>query len=178
MTGPITVVGGVYREVCMHPIWREIYGSAGRAATAIARLGVPVELHAYFDEETKLVIEARAALEGFTIHPTMIAKSSTFSYTHGLAVPGMEKPSMALEPIEVNSDRVVRFGAIEGETLCHAKMAVYDPQSASGPKHFASGGSTAERLALILNRFEARTLASMNREPLHEVASALLDTEN
>lgn len=56
----ITIVGGVYRERCMRPGWDDIYGSAGRAATAIARFGGKAELYACVDSGTQDVVEARS----------------------------------------------------------------------------------------------------------------------
>lgn len=52
----IHVAGGVYRERCVRPRWNEIYGSAGRAALAIAAMGTPAVLHAFMDAEAKEVI--------------------------------------------------------------------------------------------------------------------------
>jgi nucleoside 2-deoxyribosyltransferase len=173
MTGSLTIVGGVYREYCMHPPWREIYGSAGRAATAIARYGVPVDLYSFLDDQSKLVLEERAALEGFSVHATIIPKAVTFSYTHGLAVPSIDVAHNASEPIKVEAEKLIRFGVIEGQAICHAKIAVFDPQSGSNPESYGAGGSTAERLALILNRAEARQLSGMKSESFHEVASKL-----
>ncbi len=83
----ITVVGGVYRERCMRPAWDDIYGSAGRAATAISRFGGQVELHACFDNDTKVVLDARATFEGFDLNPTITDSNFTFEYIHGLSTP-------------------------------------------------------------------------------------------
>lgn len=162
----------------MHPPWREIYGSAGRAATAIARYGVSVDLYSFFDDQSKLVLEERAALEGFCIHPTMIAKAATFSYTHGLAIPNIDVPSNPSDTIKVEAEKLIRFGTIEGKAVCHAKMAVFDPQSGLNPEPYSAGGSTAERLALILNRAEARQLTGMKSESLDEVAAKLAADES
>jgi hypothetical protein len=46
----IHVVGGVYREYCVHPRWNDVFGSAGRAALAIANVGTEVVLHGYLSE--------------------------------------------------------------------------------------------------------------------------------
>lgn len=162
----------------MHPLWREIYGSAGRAATAIARYGVPIDLYSFLDDQSKSVMEERAALEGFSVRPTMIPKATTFSYVHGLAVPTIDVPSTASEAIKVAAEKLIRFGTIEGQVLCTAKMAVFDPQSGSNPEPYGASGSTAERLALILNRAEARQLSGMRSESLEEVASKLCADQN
>jgi len=47
---------------------------------------------------------------------------------------------------------------IECDVLVHARQAVYDPQDPGGPQSFRANGSTADRLALILNQGEARQL--------------------
>ena len=61
----LTIVGGIYREKCMRPYRDEIYGSAGRAASAIAKLGGAVALHGYMNDNTQEVLAARAIEENF-----------------------------------------------------------------------------------------------------------------
>ncbi|MDX4006093.1 nucleoside 2-deoxyribosyltransferase, partial [Pseudomonas aeruginosa] len=63
----ISVSGGVYYEQCMCPTWQELFGSGGRAATAIARLGGAVNLTTYTDSTAESILRLRAALEGFTL---------------------------------------------------------------------------------------------------------------
>jgi hypothetical protein len=41
----IDVVGGVYREACTRPGWKEIFGSASRAAAAMVTMGSKCRLH-------------------------------------------------------------------------------------------------------------------------------------
>ena len=53
----LTIVGGIYREICLRPQWDEVYGSAGRAASAIARLGGKVELRGYLDADLAPVVD-------------------------------------------------------------------------------------------------------------------------
>ena len=47
---------------------------------------------------------------------------------------------------------------IDGTAVVNAKYAVFDPQNADCPESFKSNGSTAEHLALVLNRYEANLL--------------------
>ncbi|CZW18997.1 PfkB family carbohydrate kinase [Enterobacter cloacae] len=154
----ITVVGGVYRERCMRPAWDDIYGSAGRAATAISRFGGQVELHACFDNDTKVVLDARATFEGFDLNPTITDSNFTFEYIHGLSTPDVLGEKKANFKIEISSEKVLRFGMIDGTSVVNAKYAVFDPQNADCPESFKSNGSTAEHLALVLNRYEANLL--------------------
>jgi hypothetical protein len=56
----------------------------------------------------------------------------------------------------VEDDVVLRFGMLEGTARIQAGTAVYDPQSAFDPRPFGENASSADRVALILNRLEAR----------------------
>jgi hypothetical protein len=66
----IHVAGGVYREYCVHPKWNEIYGSAGRAALAIAHMGTSVVLHAFMDDDARGVLAGKGVyLDSFAMRP-------------------------------------------------------------------------------------------------------------
>jgi Nucleoside 2-deoxyribosyltransferase/pfkB family carbohydrate kinase len=173
-SGAITVVGGVYREWCMRPAWREIYGSAGRAASAIATMGAPVELHSYLDPLAREVVESRGALEGFAVRPTPIARSITFDYHHGLETPRIHGQGEVHAALNVSADRIVRFGLMEGDAIVHGDMVVFDPQDAVAPKAFAANGSGARLLALVLNRHEAALLTGLTDAPAEQMAEALI----
>lgn len=153
-----TIVGGAYFEQCMCPMWQELFGSGGRAATAIVRLGGKAKLATYVDETAEAILRQRAALEGFTVEATTIEQSLHFRYTHGLANPSIRpapKPAPSLKVIDAN---VIRFGMLEGDSVVTAYCAVYDPQNPINPVPFHANGSKAERLALVLNRSEAEAL--------------------
>lgn len=174
-TVPIAVVGGVYREWCMRPAWREIYGSAGRAASAIASMGAPVELHSYLDPLAREVMESRGALEGFEVRPTTpIARSVTFDYHHGLETPRIHGTANSQPPLVVRADRIVRFGMMEGDAVVHGDSVVFDPQDAVAPQAFAANGSTARQLAVVLNRHEAALLTGLTDAPVDQMAEALI----
>lgn len=151
----ITVVGGVYRERCMRPNWQETYGSAGRAATAIARLEGQVELHSYLDADSLDVMQSRAFLEGFKLIATEVEQGVSFDYTHGLVSPYIHRPTNPYPALKVNAERVLRFGMIESTAVVECEYAVYDPQNVANPESFRANGSKAKHLALILNRYEA-----------------------
>ena len=173
----ITVVGGVYQERCMSPKWEEIYGSAGRAATAIARMNAPVELHTYADATVAAVISQRGALEGFQVLITDVPQSAGFSYIHSLSSPIIHKPCSRLPAIEINAEKVVRFGMIEGDARVNSTYAVYDPQNAFNPQSFHANGSTAKHLALILNRHEASLFLNAQDKTVEELAAGLAQAE-
>ena len=150
----LTIVGGIYREKCVRPQWDCVYGSAGRAASAIVRLGGQVELHGYVDAELGQVMTARAAEEGFSLQTTELPRSAIFSYSHGLSVPQYYQPERQPD-LRVRSEKVLRFGMIEGTAVVDADYAVFDPQNVCGPEGFAENGSKAKHLALVLNSYEA-----------------------
>jgi len=154
----LDVVGGVYRERCMRPLWDEVYGSAGRAASAIQRLGGSATLHGYMDADARAVMDSRKANDGiaFVVHDR--AERLGFSYTHGLSHPRFARPASPLAPLTVVGEKVLRYGMLEGTAIVDADYAVFDPQNVDKPESFRANGSRASHLALILNRYEATTL--------------------
>lgn len=158
----------------MRPAWREIFGSAGRAASAMASMGAPVELHSYLDTRAREVLEARGALEGFQVRPTLIARSITFDYHHGLETPRIDGLDAVHASLKVTAEHVVRFGMLEGDAVVHGDQVVFDPQDAGTPKAFGVNGSTAKKLALVLNRHEAGLLTGLVDAPAKQLAEALI----
>lgn len=157
----IHIVGGVYHEYCIHPRWNEIYGSAGRAAFAIATLGTPVTLHSYMDDRALQVIQEKGAwLNDFQIAPTSVQGIVDFTYLHDMAVPVIQGiPIAPHPPLDVSAEKILRFGMLEGDAVVHAKWAVYDPQNGRKGRPFNENGSTADHLALVLNANEACHMA-------------------
>jgi len=160
------VVGGVYREYCIHPRWNDIYGSAGRAALAIATLGTPVVLHSYMTDEALQVINDRGIWQDkFDAVQTKIPGMVGFAYLHDLAVPDIHGvPDQPYPPLTVTEEKVVRFGMLEGDAVVKSHWAVYDPQNGRKGQPFGANGSTAEHLALILNAYEACHMVGMPGE--------------
>lgn len=154
-----TVVGGVYAERCVEPHWDDVYGSAGRAAAAISAAVPGVRLLTYRAEPLAEAFESLANAYGLSIEGPTIANEVAFDYFHPLATPRITPRPDAIqrhEAIRVEDDVVLRFGMLEGDAVVTAGTAVYDPQSAFDPRPFGENGSTAERLAMILNQLEAR----------------------
>jgi len=174
----ITIVGGVYRERCMRPGWDDIYGSAGRAAAAIARFGGHVELHSSVDSSTQPVMDARAAAEGFKFNAVPAQAGVTFEYIHGLANPDIRRGTHARSTLKVGGEKVLRFGMIDGTAVVNADFAVFDPQNADEPESFRANGSSAKHLALVLNRHEANLLLpDSSGLTIQQIASALAQQE-
>lgn len=169
------VVGGVYREYCVHPRWNEIYGSAGRAAIAIATVGTSVVLHSYMDDDAQKVINEKGVwLEAFASDRREVSGIVSFTYLHDMAVPVITgRPKSPHPPLVIEEDKVVRFGMLEGEAVVRAKWAVYDPQNVRQGQPFDANGSTADHLALVLNAEEAAFLANMPGRHPSETAPVL-----
>jgi nucleoside 2-deoxyribosyltransferase len=159
----IHVVGGVYREYCIHPRWNEVYGSAGRAALAIATLDTPVKMYSYMNNEAlQVIMEKGVWLKDFEVIQTMVSDIVSFTYLHDMAVPDIGGvPEPQYPPLKISEKKVVRFGMLEGDTVVHAEWAVYDPQNGRMGQPFGKNGSTAEHLALVLNAHEAGYMAGM-----------------
>ncbi len=174
----ITVVGGVYRERCMHPSDDVIYGSAGRAATAIARFGGKVELRASVTKDRSEHVEALAVAEGFAFIASKTTSEVTFEYLHGLATPSWNAAAEQ-HVLQVKASNVLRFGMVDGTAQVEADYAVFDPQNAIKPESFSDNGSKAKHLALVLNLYEAKTLITGSGDlSAPEIASQLATQEN
>src|SRR5581483_4230406 len=144
------VVGGVYREYCVHPRSNEIYGSAGRAALAIATLGTPVVLHSYMDDDALQVINEKGIwLDTFEAIQTKVSGILGFTYLHNMAVPDIRGvPAQPYPSLTVTEEKIVRFGMLDGDAVVHAEWAVYDPQNVRSGQPFGANGSSAKHLAL------------------------------
>ncbi len=175
----IHVVGGVYSEYCVHPRWNEVFGSGGRAAFAIANLGKPVTLHTFLSDEALEVFKTGTAwISHLDVQRISIPETVSFSYLHDLATPRVSGvPSSKHSPLVVEEEDVLRFGMLEGDAIVRAKRAVYDPQNGLSAEPFGSNGSTAQRLAIIVNASEARHLSGMPDGDLAKVAASLADTQ-
>lgn len=163
----LIVVGGFYIERCVQPLWDAVYGSGGRAAAAVATLVPGTVLLTYVPEELAGDADALAATAGFELRAHPAISCVSFDYLHPLATPRIAPSPGCIptnSPIRVDGDLVLRFGMLEGDAVVRADVAVYDPQSAFGAKRFTENGSSARRLAIVLNQGEAVSMTGM-RDP-------------
>jgi hypothetical protein len=172
------IVGGVYREYCMHPLWREIFGSGGRAASAILGIGGQATLHSYLESKDFKVLQSRAAFEGFNLNITQVEKEVSFAYQHGLSTPIIQAPLEKYAPLRVCENKVIRYGMIEGSGIVEADFAVYDPQNVCSPESFHDNGSSAKHLALVLNRYEASTMIGLTKAAPEEMVVEIAKQSN
>lgn len=169
----LRIVGGAYREHCLHPSWSEVFGSGGRAASAAAAMAIRPQLCCYADDEVQQVLDVRAALEGFSLKITPVKECVRFDYDHGLATPRISGVSTKHPSLRVDGPCVLRFGMLEGDAVIAAEQAVHDPQDATSPVLFRENGSQARRLAVVLNRHEAQLLVGAH-DSTQELAKAVL----
>lgn len=157
------IVGGVYLELCEHPKWRAVFGSGGRSAAAVAHVSPGSVLHTYAGTHDPLVWEGFSKL-GIGLHLTPSENAFAFAYFHPLSVPLIVPTPSSVSrspPIRVHGRTVLRFGMVEGEAIVKADAAIYDPQGET--ELFTANGSTASRLALVLNEPEAERMGGIFR---------------
>ncbi|WP_311272293.1 MULTISPECIES: PfkB family carbohydrate kinase [unclassified Rhizobium] len=157
----IDIVGGIYREECAFPYWDQLYGSAGRAASALTGHVSSINLHSALATEGLVTANAIFASEGINLRITPRKQSIGFEYLHCLSVPKI-KPGWNVEQVSmpsVSGDVIIKFGMLESDPVVSGGHVVYDPQSPSNPVPFSTSGSAAKHLAIIANRGEILALA-------------------
>lgn len=171
----IDVAGGLYREICVRPQWDRVFGSAGRAAVALGSMGVDVRLHSYVTDTAKDIFGTEAAALPIQLIEYEGRETVSFRYLYDSARPVIRRSSrMQNATFTVDAENVLRFGMLEGDAVVNAKCAVYDPQNVGAPISFSSNGSRAERLALVLNAYEARVMAGLSDGAPPEASAELL----
>lgn len=174
-----TVVGGVYAERCLEPFWDDVYGSAGRAAAAISAAVPDVKLVTYRSDDLADGLDNLAAVYGLNISGDKVPNGVAFDYMHSLADPRITPRPDAIskhDDLVVADDVVLRFGMLEGTARVKAQRAVYDPQSAFDPRPFQENGSSADEVALILNRLEGRRLTGESEAD--KIIDALISSQD
>lgn len=169
------IVGGIYVERCIEPDWNEVFGSAGRAAMALSDAIPNLRLLSFRPKGIAADLDNLAFITGASIEGPETSDPIEFDYMHSLADPRITPRPDAIGSsgtIEVEDDLVLRFGMLEGDARVKARKAVYDPQSAFDPQPFHANGSSADELALVVNRLEGRKLTGLS-DP-DEIMSALL----
>lgn len=170
---PIVVAGGVYEERCLAPGHSALFGSGGRAAAALSRLSPGTILHAF--HPARLRRDAELAFAAFDVNVVVHDSSGVirFEYLHPLSSPRISPVPLPTAGVaEVTGDVVLRFGCLEGSFQVTGRRVVYDPQSGSAPEPFADNGSSADQLALVLNRLELSRLTGI--DDLHAAADHLV----
>src|SRR6266404_1471944 len=138
MNGRITIAGGFYREICRFPPSDEYWGSGGRAAAAIAELGLDTNLVTLADTQAEPVLASIAKAVGFKYSATRISETIAFRYDHGLSTPIIWPPLHTLKRMKfrVSGDCILQFGMLEADVEVAAPTVIYDLQEPFSPGHF------------------------------------------
>lgn len=159
----LTVVGGTYKEQCAFPAFDEVYGSGLRGACALATSGAKVTFRTALHPSLRPIAAMKAAIYGFTIDAVEGAHPHCFSYLHPLSGGHLSPaPSPDQPMISASAQRMLIYGMVDSRLLVTGRDVVYDPQSPGNPTHFSKIGTASRRLALVLNREEARVLTGID----------------
>ncbi len=155
-------------EECVAPPSLNLLGSGGRAALALDGFET-VELHTFHPDEADILANFGSRS---VVHRS--AASIRFRYLHSLSRPEIEGiPRQQVPSVRLSTGKALCFGCIEGDFVIEATGAVYDPQG--GNRSFRANGSSAERLAVVLNEREAWAITGLV-DPL-AAASALMELD-
>lgn len=174
------VAGGIYREECVAPFWDRLFGSGGRAATAIAGLAAGTELHGYVAEDWAEDARSSFGSMGVTPHLTPIPNKIGFRYFHSLSRPQIEgHDGDVYAALKASGPAVLRFGMLEGSAIVRGERVVYDPQNWAAALQFRANGSTAETLAVVLNQSEVEDSTGLTgsdavRRLIHDTGATLV----
>lgn len=175
----LTIVGGTYLELCQEPAWAELYGSGLRAAAALAGNVPSISFHSCVGKDFIATAEFNATAYGFTADFKQIRETVRFSYHHPLAQPFIHPASILDQPKiqlpTITADTILVYGQVEASVPVVGGYVVYDPQN---HVPWRDTHSTAEHLALVLNRNEALLLSGLEDEnDLIKVGTTLLANE-
>ena len=170
------VAGGVYIESCWVPPIDTLMGSAGRAAFALVGR-TNVELNTFYPACRALDVTSNFVPAGITVRVHSSSAVVSFEYPFPLSSPRiLPVPLPKAGSVRVSGNTVLRFGCLEGSFIVQAKTAIFDPQSNAAPEYFCDNGSSAERLAVVLNAIEARALTGLG--DLRAAAEAIMSKDS
>lgn len=123
--------------------------------------GNAITLYTALDSNLKDELQSQFVFTDCTITITDAEFTPTFRYKHPLAIPEItpekcvygNKKSFKVN--DLSNESALVFGMIEAEPEVNADVVVYDPQNAISPKLFSETPCSANKLALVLNQYEA-----------------------
>ena len=173
----LTILGGTYFEKCIDPDYHELVGSGLRAATALSDNVKDIHFVSCISKDN--LENAKSICNTFTIKASFqeIDETVTFFYDHPLShpefYPNVINSKIDLPPVK--AENILYYGLIEAKASVHGSYVVYDPQNEIP---YRNTGSTAEHLALILNKREAQLLSGCQEdEDLESIGKSLLSSE-
>lgn len=177
----LDVIGGTYLEVCYEPEYYELYGSGFRAAILLSEAGVDVNYYTFCGPGE--IDSLRSICNGCEIklNYQLIEETIKFVYKHPLAkplqIPLILEDGVSLSKLTPKKQvNVLFYGMAEGDSQINGEYVVYDPQNW---RSFKQTGSTAQHLAIVLNKNEAAFFAQdSNVESLEDMGRSIMTEEN
>lgn len=171
----LNIIGGTYLEKCVDPYYCELFGSGLRGAAALSEKGFDIKFHSCISEKDESIALMKAKTYEFEPILHKIDKTIQFHYYHPLSLPMIvDARKEVFELSSLEEDNFLYYGMIEATTKISGKYVVYDPQN---HKSFKDTNSTAEHLALILNKKEAEILYGKRGAEIENVGKELLKSE-
>lgn len=171
----LDIIGGSYVENCVEPTYNELYGSALRAAAALACKDFKIKLHTCICEKYEPLLKLKSATFGFELDYSIILKTIEFDYYHPLSQPIAKfENNSKIQFNKIDGNKILYYGMVEACAKFDGDYVVYDPQNHVS---FKDTGATAKHLALVLNKKEACLLSTIDNEDLVTVGKSLLNSE-
>ncbi|WP_256010221.1 PfkB family carbohydrate kinase [Desertivirga xinjiangensis] len=178
------IVGGTYDEHCFQPRWDKKFGSGLRACWAMAKLRPQqkIEFHTFGNEATMQYLDQVAESISLICQVTPIPQNIQFRYDYPLAdpvvLPRPDTLNNHKNVLEASGHVILYYGMIEGNGKVTGNKVVYDPQSPSNPVAFHATGSTAERLAIVVNLTEAKKISGVRNNDIQAIQQFFFEKEN
>lgn len=164
----LTIIGGIYYELCRIPANEVLVGSGMRAALALCETVSGIKLVGCIGKAEKVGVESECELHRIRTELTEIETTIRFEYFHPLSrpffYPHQDEPDKVLPKVSANA--VLYYGTIESTVEVEAEYLIYDPQNG---EMIATEQFTAQHLALVLNFKEAILLSGLGEDTNHKV---------
>jgi len=149
----------------MRPARNALLGSGLRAASLLKHADdVAITLHTRARRDDAREIQAKIGPDA-VLENHEATTPVRFEYSTPLSVPTIYPRADAIERprVRVGAKNALVFGMVDMDPVVDADRTVFDPQSPANPRHFASNGSAAGDLVVVLNATEACRLAGENQ---------------
>lgn len=169
------IVGGTYIENCREPEYHNVFGSGLRALTALSNSNLDLYFHTCCGDDYSDSVVSVCETYNASLKIEKVDRTFSWNYKHPLAAPILYPEvaeTLVLHPIV--EDNILYYGMIEALVKVTGKYVVYDPQNWVS---FKKTGSTAEHLAIILNKKEALLQYNGSSSNLHDVGKSILEDE-
>ncbi|UEG51395.1 PfkB family carbohydrate kinase [Mucilaginibacter daejeonensis] len=177
------VVGGTYDEYCFEPRWDKTFGSGLRACWALSRLrpDQKIQYHTFGNSRTGEYLTQLAEEINFqyTVYPTPHLVQFRYDYPMAdpLIVPRPDTLNSQGNVMTINGEVILYYGMIEGNGVVCGNKVIYDPQSPVHPILFSVTGSTAKRLAIVVNIAEARRMTGAHNGDIQAIQDFFFEKE-